>query len=227
MARKKYEKHRAYYEMRDELRKAKRCAFCSLESKAMHQFFDGLLYEKVTDPGIRSSLAKSAGFCPRHAYMIVGYGDALGTAILYEDQLKLRMEALEGMKHPSGRQRGLQSFNKRDQETCLACRKESQMRMGHVYTLLQSLTDPEMTEALVSSAGLCFPHFTLAVNGAKVQEVRDVLIRVQQEKLQDLLSHLKEFVDKHDHRRSLDSFAEEKDSWMRAVEVVCGSKGVF
>jgi len=167
MANRKYEKHRAYYEMRDELRKAKHCAFCSLESKAMHQFFDGLLYEKVTDPGIRSSLVKSAGFCPRHAYMLAGFGDALGTAILYEDQLKLRMEALEVISPPSRKRRVLKPFDMRNQETCLAYRREGQMRMGHVHTLLQSLTDPEMNDALGSSAGLCFPHFTLAVNEAE------------------------------------------------------------
>jgi len=43
MYKKAHEKHLAFYKMLDELRKVRCCAFCSLERKALHQFFDGLL----------------------------------------------------------------------------------------------------------------------------------------------------------------------------------------
>lgn len=73
-----YEKHMAFYKMRDELRNAAVCAFCSLERIALHQFFDGLLYEKITDPGMRSALVKSAGFCPRACPYVGGVRRRLG-----------------------------------------------------------------------------------------------------------------------------------------------------
>jgi len=227
MAIRKYEKHLAFYEMRDELKKAKHCAFCTLERKRMHQYFDGLLYEKVNDPGIRRSLVRSAGFCPRHAHMLAGFGDSLGTAILYQDQIRLRMKTMEKMGSPLRKSRKPSPSAAKKQEDCPACRIEGQMRMGHAHSLLQGLTDPEMVDAFETSAGLCFPHFTFAVNEAEDPGVRSVLIRVQKEKMERLSAQLKEFMDKHDYRRISEGFAEEKDSWLRAVELVSGLKNVF
>ena len=227
MAKRTYEKHLAFYKMRDELRKAKCCALCFLERKGMHQFFDGLLYEKVTDPGIRGALVKSAGFCPRHAHMLVGFGDGLGTAILYADQLKLRLQALRKFSSPTRNRRVPQPFLAQQENPCPACRREEQVRSGHVHTLIQGLTDPEMVEAFISSVGLCFPHFSLVTSRAEDPAVRSLLIRVQKEKLENLAASLKQFVDKHDYRRASEGFAEEKDSWLRAVEFVSGMKNVF
>lgn len=111
-----YEKHMAFYKMRDELRNAAVCAFCSLERVALHQFFDGLLYEKITDPGMRSALVKSAGFCPRHAHMLVGFGDGLGAAILYQDQLRIRLDALGKIKSQRARKRASPASGAREKK---------------------------------------------------------------------------------------------------------------
>jgi uncharacterized Zn finger protein (UPF0148 family) len=213
--------------MRDELRKSKCCAFCSLERRALHQFFDGLLYEKVTDPGIRSSLVRSGGFCPRHAHILAGFGDALGTAILYEDQVKLRLEALEKMKTPVVSRRALHKSDRRGHMVCPACRFEEKKQQAHAQTLLQGLSDPEMADAFASSPGLCFLHFTLVMNEEQHSEEKRILIEVQKEKLKTLLHQLKEFQGKQDYRRSAEESSEEKDSWQRAIEFVSGVKNVF
>jgi ParB-like chromosome segregation protein Spo0J len=220
MAMREQEKHMAFYKMRDEIRRAKHCALCSLERKAMHQFFDGLLYERVTDPGMRKALVKSAGFCPRHAHMLAGFGDGLGTAILYEDQLKLRLEVLNMAKSPF-------RTHRREEALCPACLREEQMRARHVQMLLKGLSDSEMASAFESSMGLCFPHFSLAAEQAEDSAVKSILVRVQAENVKRLLVQLKEFIDKHDYRRTSEDYAEEKDSWMRAVELVSGLKNVF
>ncbi len=225
--RSKYEKHLAYYELRDEFRKTKHCALCSLERKALHQFFDGLLYEKVTDPGIRGELVRSQGFCPRHAHVLVGFGDGLGTAILYYDQVQLRMKALQGMVSKPRKSHRSQESSAKGRGQCPACRIEKQVRAGHARTLLQGLNEPEMVEAFSSSTGLCFPHFSLVVNEAKESETRSILLCVQTGKLEKLIAHLKEFMDKHDYRRTSEGFTEEKDSWLRAVDLVSGLKNVF
>jgi hypothetical protein len=227
MPKRAYEKHLAFYKMRDELRKSKCCAFCSLERRALHQFFDGLLYEKVTDPGLRSSLVKSGGFCPRHAHMLVGFGDALGTAILYEDQLKLRREALEKMKAAVARRRALHKSHRGGPMVCPACRFEEKMQRAHAQTLLQGLSDPEMAEVFASSPGLCFLHVTLVMNEEQRMEEKRILIEVQEEKLEKLLVQLKEFQRKQNYRGSAEESSEEKDSWQRAIEFVSGMKNVF
>jgi hypothetical protein len=227
MYKKAHEKHLAFYKMLDELRKVRCCAFCSLERKALHQFFDGLLYEKVTDPGIRSSLVKSGGFCPRHAHMLAGFGDALGTAILYEDQVKLRLQALERMKGPVVSRRALRKADRSDDRKCPACRFEERKQRAHAQALLQGLSDPEMAEAFAASSGLCDLHFTLVMSEEQHSEEKRILIDVQREKLKVLLVQLKEFQGKQDYRRSREVSLEEKDSWQRAIEFVSGMKNVF
>ncbi len=221
MAAKKYEKHLAYYQILETLRSAKRCAFCELERKGIQKFFDGLFYEKVNDRGLRDALVKSRGFCARHAHFLVSFGDGLGTAILYADQVELRMKSLDSPGAARRRKRPTQDG------ICPACRALGRLRAGFVHTLLQGLADPEMSGAFATSAGLCFPHFQAAIEAAQDSEVKKELVRIQKEKTQALLSQLKELIDKYDYRRIASGFKEEKDSWMRAVEMVSGLKDVF
>lgn len=211
--------------MLEELRGEGRCAFCSLEHRALTGYFEGLLYEKVTDPGIRSALVKSRGFCPRHAHVLVNFGDGLGTAILYVDQIELRLKLLEQHGHNRGKPRARSA--RTGDDPCPACRTEARLRAAHVRTLLQGLGDPEMSGAFAASVGLCFPHFSAALEEARDPDVRKELIRVQKEKMQTLLSLLKELIDRYDYRHIGAGFAEEKDSWLRAVDTVSGLKDLF
>jgi len=224
---KKYEKHLAYYELRDELRKSAHCAFCSLERKATHKFFDGLLYEKVTDRDMRAALVRSQGFCPRHSHVLAGFGDGLGTAILYQDQIQLRLKALEKSGAKPRGSRNPSASSAKGGDGCPACRRVEQVRSGLAHTLLQSLSDPEMVEVFTSSSALCFPHFSLVLNEAKESVARSVLLRIESERLEQLLALLKRYIAKHDYRRTAEGFAEEKESWTRAVEIVSGVKNVF
>lgn len=220
MKTRKYEKHLAYYELLEELRKSRHCAFCVLQRKGINKYFEGMLYEKVNDPGLRASLVDSQGFCPRHAHMLAGFGDALGTAILYEDQLRQRLKSLE----PGPRRRPRANGK---QPACPACRVEDRMRGAYISTLLRGLPDPEMAAAWEASAGLCFPHFSLAMREAKDPDVKRALVRTEEATLKGLASQLKELIDRYDYRRITAGFKEEKDSWLRAVEMISGLKAVF
>jgi len=227
MERRDQEKHLAFYRMRDELRKGRHCALCSLERKAMHQYFDGLLYEKVTDPGIRRSLVESAGFCSRHAHQLAGFGDGLGSAILSVDQLKLRLEKLRKGGTTPPRHRAPRGHAAGGSRVCPACRREEEIRSRHVETLVKGLADSEMALAFGSSAGLCFPHFTLVSEQAEEGEVRALVHKTQAERTSRLLGELKEFIDKHDYRRASEGFTGEGDSWLRAIEFISGMKNLF
>ena len=211
--------------MLEELRGERRCAFCSLEHRELTGYFEGLLYEKVTDPGIRGALVKSRGFCPRHAHVLVTFGDGLGTAILYADQIELRLKLLEEHGPRRGRPRARSA--RTGEDSCPACRTEARLRASHIRALLQGLGDPEMSAAFEASAGLCFPHFSAALREAEDPGARKELIRVQKQKMEALLSQLKKLIDRYDYRNIGAGFAEEKDSWIRAVEAVSGLKDLF
>ncbi len=215
MTARKYEKHLAYYELLEELRRSRHCAFCVLERKGIHTYVEGLLYEKVNDRGVRETLSKSRGFCPRHAHLLAGFGDALGTSILYADQVGLLLRSLEHSRREKG------------PAACPACLAETRMRQAHVSTLLHGLDDPEMASAWERSAGLCFPHFSLAMNDAKDPDTKKVLVRTQEARLKELASQLKELIDSYDYRRAAAGSREERDAWLRAVEMVSGLKTVF
>jgi len=68
---------------------------CEAEQRDSHQYLDTLLYENVNDGNLRAHLIKSGGFCGRHARMLLQFGDGLGTAILYMDQIKAVLKFIE------------------------------------------------------------------------------------------------------------------------------------
>ena len=73
----------------DALEKARGCALCELETLAAHRYLDSMLYENVNNVKVRSDLVRSKGYCPRHAHLLLTFEDGLGTAIVYQDQVKI------------------------------------------------------------------------------------------------------------------------------------------
>ena len=227
-AAKKLFKHMPYYTVLEALKTAKGCALCELEAKAMHRHLDNLLYENVNDVGVRGDLARSRGYCPRHAHMLAGFQDGLGTAILYQDQVRLFLRFLGQLQ---GMMAKVLSKNVQRQwglhDVCPACRNELQTRQGHVSTLVEALSEADMRQAFSASAGLCVHHFLAVLQKADDAKSRQFLLSVQEQKFKDLLRDLREFCRKHDYRFVKDGFGKEKDSWQRAINMMTGLKDVF
>lgn len=101
MRRVAYQKHMAYYNLRDALAKPG-CPICRLVSDAVAHYLETLLYENVNDPGIRADLRRSNGFCPHHAGLLRDHGDPLGHAIIYGDLIDHVLESLEGLLRACG-----------------------------------------------------------------------------------------------------------------------------
>jgi hypothetical protein len=78
----KPEEHLPYFTVLEAFQKAKGRAMCELEADAARRYLDSLLYESVNDPGVRENLIRSKGYCLRHAHLLLGFKDGLGTAIL-------------------------------------------------------------------------------------------------------------------------------------------------
>jgi hypothetical protein len=227
-AAKKLFKHMPYYTVLEALKTAKGCALCELEAKAMHSYLDNLLYENVNDVGVRGDLARSRGYCPRHAHMLAGFQDGLGTAILYQDQVRLFLRflsQLQGVMAKVLRKNAVAEWSLHD--VCPACRIEMQTRQGHLSTLLEALSETDMRQAFSTSAGLCVQHFLAALQRADDPHLRQYLLAVEDKKLEDLLHDLEEFCRKHDYRFIKDGFGKEKDSWQRAINMMTGLKDVF
>ncbi len=221
-----HEKHLPYFRVLEALQGSHGCALCALEEGAVSRCIKGILYEKVNDPSFRDDLRRSAGFCARHAHRLAELGDGLGTAILYQDRIAQILYALESESSAAAKARRRRPSTASRRASCPACRFAEQSRARSVRALLDGLDDADMMQALQESAGLCYPHL-LAAAGHADERRRARLIEVHRPKLAALLRLLEEYQRKQDYRFAAEADAEERDSWLRAVEVASGRKGVF
>jgi hypothetical protein len=217
-----------YFVVLEALQKAKGCALCELEADGTRRYLDSLLYESVNDPGVRENLARSKGYCRRHAHLLLGFQDGLGTAILYQDQVRLFLgflAGLQGMKAKVLKKKGSAEWGRH--EFCPACRLQFQDREYHFDVLLEGLAHEEMRAALEAGPGLCVPHFLLALDRPRDAERQRYLIEFEEKRFKELLGELQEFCRKNDYRFREEGFGKEGDSWARAVKMLVGSRDVF
>ena len=74
-----------YHELREVL-DAGGCPLCRLGQAAADSYLNALIYEGVTDVGLRQELRDARGLCHRHAWRIARQrGSVLGVAIIYRD----------------------------------------------------------------------------------------------------------------------------------------------
>jgi len=224
----KPEKHLPYFRVLEAFQKAKGCAMCEMETASTRRYLDSILYESVNDPGVRANLIRSKGYCLRHAHLLLGFQDGLGTAILYQDQVRLFLDflaGLQGMKAKVLRKMGAAQWDRH--QTCPACRLQIEGRQYHTDVLLEGLAHEEMRAALEAGPGLCVPHFLLTLERTRDAERQQYLIRLGEKRFRELLGELQEFCRKNDYRFRKEGFGKEGDSWIRAAKMIVGSRDVF
>jgi len=175
-------------------------------------FFDGFLYESVNDPGMRDAIRNAGGFCERHSWMMVSFGDPFGNAIISHDLLSMAQKNAPFDNMRSAR---------RIKGECPACQswRDSEKRYESVF--VESFDDAEFYLGFKNSFGLCLEHFSGILKSLK-KEQRAKLIEIESEKLDALIKELAEFQDKFDYKRSHEGFGEDRDVWIRAVEFLKG-----
>lgn len=210
------------------------CALCLLSHEAVDRYLDGVLYEKVNDPDLRQSLARSRGFCRDHAWVLLGFGDSLGTALLYRDQVARALQdvrqAARGARsrrrslwsgppeEPSGVLRSLRA----PAAPCPACRVAEDAEARYLDVLLQFLDEPEMLGAVQRSRFLCLPHVARAVERARTPERAAVLLELAEGALHRLHRELGELIRKRDYRFAHEPRGQEQTAWLRAVACLVG-----
>ncbi len=216
----------SYYDLLDHLQNSKGCALCKIELDAVSRYIDTVLTEMVNDPATRQQLSHH-GYCPRHAHILATRGHPLAKALLYTDQLKTVVGMLAEPELFVRTFRGRLLAHQGDKATCPACQVQFECRSRVVKSLFELLADEEVRDAFAHSAGLCMPHLAVSVHSASDPALRQTLIETQIRTTTNLIEQLREFCRKHDYRFQHERFAEESDSWIRAIEMMVGSKGVF
>lgn len=216
-----------YFVVLEALRESRECPLCALESACMDRYFDGLLYERVNDPGLRKCLVRSRGYCSRHAHRLLECNDGLGTSILYRDQVRDFTDFFEDMAEHREALRTTQARMWTAHESCPACRLQLDARQRHVQVLLEGLAEPEMRNAFQEGVGVCVPHFFVVMDVVKDVETRRCIIEVMRNKYGELLAEMSELQRKKQWHYAREPIGKEGDSWARAVRMMVGKKGVF
>lgn len=228
-------KHSPYFNLLDALR-APGCALCRVGQGAVKRFLEAILYESVVDIGTQRTVSASHGLCPTHSEQLVLRRDTLGTAILYNailghllDELPTEVPAERnwlGRLTPRRARADGTATDLAPHATCPACRRRDEAAARAVEVLGEHDADPDLTEALRASGGLCVPHLRQALpalDGPALQ----VLLARQRAAWQELRAQLAELIRKNDYRFRDEGFGEEADAWQRAVRATAGEPGVF
>jgi hypothetical protein len=139
------------------------CPLCRLVNDRAEWYIDNLLFEHVADRGFRALHRASGGFCSFHSRNLVSFRDGLAVAILSRDILEDRMTSFRRKKSwkPKGR--------------CPICIEKEHIEEEYLSFLAACETgnacragngsdggtpeERELREAILSSDGLCAPHY--------------------------------------------------------------------
>jgi len=232
---------KSYYDLRDALI-LPGCPVCRVSATAVDRYLDSLIYEKVNDPGLRSALRESRGFCQRHAWGLVRHGAALGTAIMMRDVLRTLQRTLaEGrfrnipLLSLSRVQESLDAEQPRastaeavaalgPQAACPACAHEASVESGLLASFLENLQgDDGLLPVYHKSSGFCLNHFRQVLSRIGDEEVYTLVVEAQQAIWAKLEGQLSELIRKSDYRYSDEELGEEGVSWLRSLMAVAGA----
>jgi hypothetical protein len=204
-------------------------------------YLDALLYEQVTDPDTRRAIRASWGFCNWHAWMLLEIEHSIfGSAIIYEDLVKLALEQTEHLELANrSRRRGWLSTligglpaptaaNLYLQRVmCPACTAAADTERRYLETLVGLITDDDLHAAYCQSDGLCVPHLFAALRRNGEHPEARLLVDLTRERWKRLGQELSSFVCKHDYRNRVSYTEAEVASYSRAFQMLAGARGVF
>jgi hypothetical protein len=210
--------------------------------EASASYLDTLLYEQVTDVGVRRKLRQARGLCHWHSWEARKLTTAaLGVAIIAQDLLEEECARLAAAQRRAlwRRLRPLvQAQLSRPallaylrgwlyRGICPACQVVVEHERHALLTTLNFVHEEDFARRFEASAGLCLPHTVRASACDPSHPGLGGLLEVQRRKYACLAAELEEFCRKHDYRFSHEAWGAESDAWLRALEMLAGKVGSF
>ena len=234
------------------------CPICYIRNTFETRYLANLLHEYVNDYETRTYVIASLGYCTKHAWQMGlmendKFGDALGNAIIYENLVQAVVEPLIGYKREIENRKPpdpilarlatwLKSvllqpakpdpdpYRSCIQSTCRVCQIGENAERNYLEWLLIGLSDPEpeLRESYLTSGGLCFQHFRLALSMQTGPVETGVCFLIDQmlEKLPKLSKDPREYADKHAWDRRTEMMSpDERRAWIQAIRFFAGNEG--
>ena len=215
------------------------CPVCRVEQHSVERYLDQQFYENVNSPKWRDRLRASFGFCHEHAWLAVNkrLGDALGFTIIYHDLVNTVLNQLKNDGDPARGTSLRQQFTDpvrvmvekitaaiTPRKRCPVCEHREEATRTLLSVWVKELKTSEMSRALDTSDGLCLSHLRLTLEHIKDISVYENLLTMHRAKLESLRSELAEFIRKNDYQFAHEGFGKEGDAWLRAIDLVVGSR---
>lgn len=215
------------------------CPLCFIQQRSVTRYLKTLYFEAVNDPEVRDYLRRERAFCVDHAHLLLnsGLGDALGTAIIYQDILGDILRGLQGLaqpasgsllnhllRRPSGQLADQINAARRvvAHQHCRVCAHVEEIQQHAQKALVQALTDEQFLAALRKSDGICFPHLDAVLAHIYDPQGLANLLQITATHLEALRAELSEFIRKNDYRFQHERMGREGDSWKRALRLAAG-----
>lgn len=241
-------KHTVYYELVEACGEGG-CPICTLVLAAVARYLDMVFYENVNDPETRDGVVSARGYCNDHSWMLREMNAALGTALMYRDVLRHAAEDIAGRQPgtpfdpfnagqersslrgkiaglTSAKQNGKANRRADPHLACPACAARERYERLYLETLADHLDDAALLSALRTAGGICLVHLDQARHAIRDAASVERLLDVQRELYLALQAEMGEFVRKNDYRYAAEPMGREGDSWVRAIEMVAGKRGI-
>ena len=212
------------------------CLVCSNLYSSERHSIHSFLWEGMMSPQARSLFLAGRGFCARHFWIAKRTEDecwpagGIGMAILCENLVEQSMENLPGegdLSCPNAHgpfRRKARVF--RPGADCIFCRERSEREQSLLNALQYLKHRPAWAQNLERSP-LCIDHSVLAFRIWKDATDRRQLRGALVEHLRELQKDLKEFMRKHDWNYRDEPLGREKDSVLRAIQILTGPQRQF
>ena len=219
-----------YHDVLDDLERPG-CPVCQTTRREAEHSLDTLLYESVSDPGMRERLRASHGFCTDHALLALQLaartadGQAIG--VLYSDLLdhiaRDARRATTARARSPWRRRRSTSDPLRPTAPCPICESMQARADRYLLLLAQASADEEIGVAVRrADRGICAPHLVRGLELTTRREHADQLLELFLQAESQIREDVAEYLRKLDHRFADEPLGREQRSWQRALLWVTG-----
>ncbi len=202
------------------------CPMCRHRRAAVTRYIEGFLVESVNDVAFRAALDTARGFCPTHVRAVSAVdrglsGGMLGSAILLDAIMRVRIDELAGVHAGRGIGRGRRARAAAAPAGCMVCATAIELDTVTASSLVRLSADDAWSEAL-GSAELCLEHLARMMAVADRPVGWAAVERRQLARLRAIRDLVVAYAHHASHDRRHLTTPEEIEAPARAVDLLAG-----
>ena len=209
------------------------CPICRLKADAAQKSARTFLFENTLDPGLRTQIMASHGFCPEHTLLLAAIemstdGPTLGINSIYEQLARSTAAELRKLEPPSQAWlRKLHSPTTTAGIHCPLCEVGAQTERNMLEILFEEMESAtsKLFIGYAQSGGVCYSHLLLGIelNAKRRPAAARLLLEDAALRLENQSAGMKEYSRKHDwHYRDEQITAAENAAWLKTLTFFSG-----